>query len=95
MARVAIIGAAQRASCFGPAYEIAFILDVDLRKKNLRKKVPIYLVTPEPYIGKWVHLAKIALEKYFLIKMKKGVSEPFFEKAILHGMGITKREKTG
>jgi len=43
--------------------------------------------------GKWVHLAKIALEKYFLMKMKKGVSEPFFEKAILHGMGITKREK--
>ncbi len=44
--------------------------------------------------GKWVHLAKIALEKYFLMKRKKGVSEPFFEKAILHGMGITKREKT-
>ena len=43
--------------------------------------------------GKWVHLAKIALEKYFLTKLKKGVSEPFFEKAILHGMGITKREK--
>ena len=43
--------------------------------------------------AKWVHLAKIALEKYFLMKMKKGVSEPFFEKAILHGMRITKREK--
>ncbi|MBX3326569.1 MAG: hypothetical protein U0223_07895 [Nitrospira sp.] len=33
--------------------------------------------------GKWVHPAKIALEKYFLMKMKRGVSEPFFEKAIL------------
>jgi sulfide:quinone oxidoreductase len=43
--------------------------------------------------GKWVHLAKIALEKYFLMKMKKGVSEPFFEKAILNAMGIDKREK--
>jgi sulfide:quinone oxidoreductase len=265
-----VIGAAQGASCFGPAYEMAFILDADLRKKKLRKKAPIYFVTPEPYIGhmglagvgksrrlmedefaehsikplhnaaikevqpgkmlledgqeipfrysmmippfagvdavagtaglcnpkgfvnidayqaspkykniyavgvcvaippveqtpvptgapktgymiesmvsaavhnikadiennpkketatwnaicladmgdtgmafvalpqmaprnvtwarkgKWVHLAKIALEKYFLMKMKRGVSEPFFEKAILHGMGITKREK--
>ena len=42
--------------------------------------------------GKWVHLAKIALEKYFLMKMKRGVSEPFFEKAILDAVGIGKRE---
>jgi len=46
-----VIGAAQGASCFGPAYEMAFILDADLRKKKLRKKVPMYFVTPEPYIG--------------------------------------------
>ena len=46
-----IVGAVQGASCFGPAYEMAFILDADLRKKKLRKKVPIYFVTPEPYIG--------------------------------------------
>lgn len=46
-----VIGAAQGASCFGPAYEMAFILDADLRRKKLRKKVPMYFVTPEPYIG--------------------------------------------
>lgn len=46
-----VVGAAQGASCFGPAYEMAFILDADLRQKKLRKKVPIYFVTPEPYIG--------------------------------------------
>ena len=46
-----VVGAAQGASCFGPAYEMAFILDADLRKKKLRKKVPIYFVTPEPYVG--------------------------------------------
>lgn len=46
-----VVGAAQGASCFGPAYEMAFILDTDLRKKKLRKKVPIYFVTPEPYVG--------------------------------------------
>ena len=46
-----VVGAAQGASCFGPAYEMAFILDADLRKRKLRKKVPMYFVTPEPYIG--------------------------------------------
>lgn len=46
-----IIGAAQGASCFGPAYELSFILDADLRKKRLRKNIPITFVTPEPYIG--------------------------------------------
>lgn len=46
-----IIGAAQLASCFGPAYEFAFIVDADLRKRRIRDKVPMTLVTPEPYIG--------------------------------------------
>ncbi|MCR4288096.1 MAG: NAD(P)/FAD-dependent oxidoreductase, partial [Deltaproteobacteria bacterium] len=46
-----VIGAAQGASCFGPAYEFAFILDTDLRKRRLRKKVPITFVTSEPYLG--------------------------------------------
>ncbi|HLG22565.1 MAG TPA: FAD/NAD(P)-binding oxidoreductase, partial [Candidatus Manganitrophaceae bacterium] len=46
-----VVGAAQGASCFGPAYEMAFIFDVDLRRKRLRRKVPIIFVTPEPYLG--------------------------------------------
>lgn len=46
-----VVGAARGASCFGPAYEMAFILDADHRKKKLRRKVPIYFVTPEPYVG--------------------------------------------
>jgi sulfide:quinone oxidoreductase len=40
--------------------------------------------------GKWVHLAKIAFEKYFLYKMKSGSSEPVFEKHVLKAMGITR-----
>ena len=40
--------------------------------------------------GKWVHMAKIAFEKYFLRKMKKGTSEPLYEKYILKMMGIQK-----
>lgn len=40
--------------------------------------------------GKWVHLAKIAFEKYFLRKVRKGESEPFYEKLALHALGIRK-----
>jgi len=46
-----VIGAAPGASCFGPAYETAMIIDADLRKRKLRDKVPMTYVTCEPYIG--------------------------------------------
>jgi sulfide:quinone oxidoreductase len=46
-----VIGAVQGASCFGPAYEFALIVDADLRKRKLRDKVPMTFVTSEPYIG--------------------------------------------
>src|SRR5688572_32196964 len=46
-----VVGAAAGASCFGPAYEFAMILDADLRKRKLRDQVPITFVTSEPYIG--------------------------------------------
>jgi sulfide:quinone oxidoreductase len=47
----AIVGAVQGASCFGPAYEFAFILDTALRNAKARDRVPMTFVTPEPYIG--------------------------------------------
>jgi len=46
-----VIGAMPFASCFGPAYEFAFIVDADLRKRKLRHKYPMTFVTSEPYIG--------------------------------------------
>ena len=46
-----VIGAMPFASCFGPAYEFAFILDCALRKIKMRNKVPMTFVTSEPYIG--------------------------------------------
>lgn len=46
-----VVGAVQGASCFGPAYEFAMILDADLRKRKMRDRVPITFVTSEPYIG--------------------------------------------
>ena len=46
-----VIGAIQGASCFGPAYEFAFILETALRRARARDRVPMTFVTPEPYIG--------------------------------------------
>ena len=46
-----VVGAVQGASCFGPAYEFAYILDTELRKRRLRDRVPMTFVTAEPYIG--------------------------------------------
>ncbi|HAT1880065.1 TPA: NAD(P)/FAD-dependent oxidoreductase [Legionella pneumophila] len=42
--------------------------------------------------GKWVHLAKIAFEKYFLYKVRHGLSEPVYEKYILKMLGINRLE---
>jgi len=43
--------------------------------------------------GKWVHLAKVAFEKYFLHKMKSGSSEPVYEKYVLKALGISRLDK--
>ena len=40
--------------------------------------------------GRWVHAAKLGFEKYFLRKMRKGASEPFYESAALKMLGIDK-----
>ena len=46
-----VVGAVQGASCYGPAYEFAFILDTELRRRRIRDRVPMTFVTAEPYIG--------------------------------------------
>ena len=43
--------------------------------------------------GKWVHLAKIAYEKYFMRKLRKGTSEPIYEKYIMGLLGINRLDK--
>ena len=49
--------------------------------------------------GKWVHWAKIAYEKYFLRKLRRGSSEPFYEKYTLKLLGVNRLkervERTG
>jgi len=41
----------QNSAIIGPVYEFAFLVDADLRRRNIRDRVPITLITPEPYVG--------------------------------------------
>lgn len=40
--------------------------------------------------GGWVHMAKAGLEVLFIGKIKKGESEPFYEKLVMDTLGIHK-----
>lgn len=44
-----VIGAAPGCAIIGPMYETAFLVDADLRRRGMRERVKITLVTPEPY----------------------------------------------
>lgn len=46
-----VVAAMPNASLLGPVYEYAFLLDADLRRRGLRPRIPITVVTPEPYPG--------------------------------------------
>ncbi|OGA19999.1 MAG: pyridine nucleotide-disulfide oxidoreductase [Betaproteobacteria bacterium RIFCSPLOWO2_02_FULL_63_19] len=46
-----VVGAVQGASCFGAAYESAFAMDADLRRRGVRDRAPMTFVTAEPFIG--------------------------------------------
>jgi sulfide:quinone oxidoreductase len=40
--------------------------------------------------GRWVHVAKVAFEKYFLHKVRAGVTEPYYEKLVMRILDIGK-----
>ncbi len=46
-----VIGATQKAGCMGAAYEFLFNIEKWLREQHIRKKVDLYWVTPEDYLG--------------------------------------------
>ena len=46
-----VIGATEGASVLGPIYEYAFLVDADLKRRNIRDRVSITLVSPEPWPG--------------------------------------------
>jgi len=40
--------------------------------------------------GRWVHYAKVGFERYFLRKIRRGESEPFYEEMALKLIGVRK-----
>ena len=46
-------------------------------------------------VGKWVHLAKVAFEKYFLRKVRTGSVTPIYERYVLKALGIVSLKKAG
>ncbi len=44
--------------------------------------------------GKWVHLAKIAYEKYFLHKVRTAKTEPYYEKTIMKLIGVERLKES-
>jgi sulfide:quinone oxidoreductase len=40
--------------------------------------------------GRWVHWAKVAFEKYYLFKMKRGSADPLYEQLFLKLLGVNK-----
>jgi sulfide:quinone oxidoreductase len=94
-----VVGAAQGASCFGPAYEFAMIMDADLRRRKIRDKVPMTFVTPEPYIG---HLGvggvgdtKGLLESEMRQRHIRWVTNAKVDKVTLDMMHVTEVDEDG
>ena len=94
-----VVGAVQGASCFGPAYEFAFIMETDLRRRKIRDRVPMTLVTAEPYIG---HLglggvgdSKTMLESALRDKHIKWICNAKVTKVEAGKMHVTEHDEDG
>ncbi len=59
---------------------VAFVAQPEIPPRNLNWSAK----------GDWVHYAKIGFEKYFLRKIRRGESEPFYERFLLERLGIRK-----
>jgi sulfide:quinone oxidoreductase len=94
-----VVGAVQGASCYGPAYEFAMIMDTDLRKRRIRDQVPMTFVTAEPYIG---HLGvggvgdtKGLLESEFRQRHIKWITNAKVDKVEAGKMHVTEADEDG
>jgi sulfide:quinone oxidoreductase len=94
-----VIGAVQGASCYGPAYEFAMIVDADLRRRKIRHKVPMTFVTAEPYIGHFgiggVGETKGLLESEMRQRHIKWITNPKLDKAELGTLHVTEVDEDG
>ena len=59
---------------------VAFVAEPEIPPRNVNWSAK----------GQWVHYAKIAFEKYFLRKIRRGESAPFYERVVLDRLGIRK-----
>jgi sulfide:quinone oxidoreductase len=94
-----VVGAVQGASCFGPAYEFAMIMETDLRKRKIRDRVPMTFVTAEPYIG---HLglggvgdSKGMIESIFRHRNIKWICNARVNKVEAGQMHVTEHDEDG
>ncbi|MGZ5196357.1 MAG: NAD(P)/FAD-dependent oxidoreductase [Kaistella sp.] len=87
-----VIGATQNAGCMGAAYEFLFNIEKWLREQNIRKKVDLYWITPEPYLGHFgidgMPLGEAMLKKFMQMfnihfRTNVGVKEVLKDKVIL------------
>ena len=94
-----VVGAVQGASCFGPAYEMAMILDTDLRRRKLRDRVPITFVTSEPYIGHMglggVGDSKSLLESELRQRHIRWITNAKVQEATLTSVRVSEHDDTG
>jgi sulfide:quinone oxidoreductase len=69
-----VVGSIPGTSCFGPLYEFAFMVDYKMRKKHIRHKVEMNLITSEPFLGH-AGLGGIGPSKRYLedITMEKSI----------------------
>jgi sulfide:quinone oxidoreductase len=63
---------------------VAFVAEPEIPPRNVNWSAK----------GDWVHYAKVGFEKYFLRKMRRGESEPFYERFMLERLGLRKIKKT-
>ena len=94
-----VVGAVQGASCFGPAYEFAYILDTELRKRRIRDRVPMTFVTPEPYIGhlglEGVGDTKSLMESEFRSRHIKWITNARIKSVAAHAMQVEELDEAG
>jgi sulfide:quinone oxidoreductase len=90
-----VIGATQGAGCMGAAYEFLFNVEKWLREQNIREKVDLYWVTPEPFLGHFgiegMPLGEEMLKKFmemFHIHYRTGVGiKEVTEKSVILSTG--------
>ena len=65
-----VIGATQKAGCMGAAYEFLFNVEKWLREQKISKKVDLYWITPETYLGHFGIDGMLLAEPYLKAFMK-------------------------